>query len=197
MRRSEVVGLKWDAIDFERNTIEIRHTVTCVKLDGKKQLIESDTTKTKSSKRTLPLVPLFREKLLALQQEQEENRRLCGRCYNKQYLEYICVDAMGNLLMPDYVSDSFKLILHNFGLRPIRFHDLRHSCASLLLANGVPMKQIQEWLGHSDFSTTANIYSHLDYSSKISSAEAMMNGLGMGSNPGNEANSLQNQPILS
>ena len=191
LRRSEVIGLKWDAINFEQNTIEIRHTVTSIKMDGKKQLVESDTTKTKSSQRTLPLVPLFREKLLALQQEQEENRRLCGRCYNKQYLEYICVDAMGNLLMPDYVSNSFKLILRNFGLRPIRFHDLRHSCASLLLANGVPMKQIQEWLGHSDFSTTANIYSHLDYSSKISSAEAMMNGLGMGSNPGNEANSLQ------
>ena len=48
------------------------------------------------------------------------------------------------------------------------------------------MKQIQEWLGHSDFSTTANIYSHLDYSSKVSSAEAMLNGLGMGSNPENE-----------
>ena len=182
LRRSEVIGLKWDAINFEQNTIEIRHTVTSIKMDGKKQLVESDTTKTKSSQRTLPLVPLFREKLLALQQEQEENRRLCGRCYNKQYLEYICVDAMGNLLMPDYVSNSFKLILRNFGLRPIRFHDLRHSCASLLLANGVPMKQIQEWLGHSDFSTTANIYSHLDYSSKISSADAIMNGLGLGSN---------------
>ena len=112
------------------------------------------------------------------------------------YLEYICVDAMGNLLMPDYVSNSFKLILRDFGLRPIRFHDLRHSCASLLLANGVPMKQIQEWLGHSDFSTTANIYSHLDYSSKISSAEAMMNGLGMNQHSGNEENSLQNQPAL-
>ena len=196
LRRSEVIGLKWDAINFEQNTIEIRHTVTSIKMDGKKQLVESDTTKTKSSQRTLPLVPLFREKLLALQQEQEENRRLCGRCYNKQYLEYICVDAMGNLLMPDYVSNSFKLILRNFGLRPIRFHDLRHSCASLLLANGVPMKQIQEWLGHSDFSTTANIYSHLDYSSKISSAEAMMNGLGMNQHSGNEANSLQNQPAL-
>ena len=80
LRRSEVIGLKWDAINFERNTIEIRHTVTCIKMDGKKQLIESDSTKTKSSKRTLPLVPLFREKLLALQQEQEENRRvLCTK----------------------------------------------------------------------------------------------------------------------
>ena len=55
----------------------------------------------------------------------------------------------------------------------------RHSCASLLLANGVPMKQIQEWLGHSDFSTTANIYAHLDYSSKLTSADAMLNGLGL------------------
>lgn len=59
----------------------------------------------------------------------------------------------------------------------MRFHDLRHSCASLLLANGVPLKQIQEWLGHSDFSTTANIYAHLDYKSKISSAQAMERGM--------------------
>ena len=57
------------------------------------------------------------------------------------------------------------------------YHDLRHSCASLLLANGVPMKQIQEWLGHSDFSTTANVYAHLDYNSKLSSEDAMVNGL--------------------
>ena len=56
------------------------------------------------------------------------------------------------------------------------------ACASLLLANGVPMKQIQEWLGHSDFSTTANIYAHLDYSSKLTSADAMLNGLGFAQN---------------
>ena len=54
------------------------------------------------------------------------------------------------------------------------------ACASLLLANGVPMKQIQEWLGHSDFSTTANIYAHLDYASKLSSAQAMLECLGYG-----------------
>ena len=73
-----------------------------------------------------------------------------------------------------------KDLLEKNGLRPIRFHDLRHSCASLLLANGVPMKQIQEWLGHSDFSTTANIYAHLDYASKLSSAQAMLECLGYG-----------------
>lgn len=186
LRRSEVVGLKWAAVDFEQNTIEICHTVTTVRLDGKEVLVESNGTKTKSSKRTLPLVPVFRERLLALQEEQKENRKLCGRCYNKKYADYICVDAMGNLLKPDYLSNSFQIILRNYHLRRIRFHDLRHSCASLLLANGVPMKMIQEWLGHSDFSTTANIYSHLDYASKVSSAEAMLNGLGMGSNPEND-----------
>ena len=79
LRRSEVVGLKWDAVDFEQNTLEIRHTVATVRLDGKKVIVESDTTKTKASKRTLPLVPVFRERLLALQEEQKENRKLCGR----------------------------------------------------------------------------------------------------------------------
>ena len=63
-------------------------------------------------------------------------------------------------------------------LRQIRFHDLRHSSASLLLANGVPLKNIQEWLGHSDFSTTANIYAHLDASSKQNTADAMLRSLG-------------------
>ena len=127
--------------------------------------------------RTLPLVSDFREKLLEVKDEQEVNRRLCGRSYNKEYLRYLCVDEMGNFIKPGYVTTSFPLLLEHNGLRKIRFHDLRHSCASLLLANGVPMKQIQEWLGHSDFSTTANIYAHLDYSSKLSSAEAMVHGL--------------------
>lgn len=92
-------------------------------------------------------------------------------------LEYICVDEMGTLISPHYLTASFPKLLEKNNLRHIRFHDLRHSCASLLLANGVPMKQIQEWLGHSDFSTTANVYAHLDYNSKLSSADAMVNGL--------------------
>ena len=61
----------------------------------------------------------------------------------------------------------------------MRFHDLRCNYVSLLLTNGVPLKQIQEWLGHSDFSTTANIYAHLDYSSKLSSASAMVHGMAL------------------
>ena len=179
LRRSEAIGLKWDAIDFDQNTITIRHTVTSCDLDGKRILVAADTTKTKSSMRTLPLVPFMRERLLALKDEQEDNRRLCGRSYIKDYIGYVCVNEIGDLIKPHYVTESFPKLLKANGLRHIRYHDLRHSCASLLLANGVPMKQIQEWLGHSDFSTTANIYAHLDYSSKLTSADAMLNGLGL------------------
>ena len=138
---------------------------------------EEIVTKTKTSMRTLPLVPEFKGKLLSLKAQQEEYRRVCGKCYNKKYLDYICVDEMGALISPNYLTSAFPKLLEKNGLRRIRFHDLRHSCASLLLSNGVPMKQIQEWLGHSDFSTTANVYAHLDYNSKLSSADAMVNGL--------------------
>jgi len=145
--RSEVLGLRWSAIDFQSNTITIKHTVTSCIIDGKHIQVAQDTTKTKSSMRTLPLVSAFREKLLTLKEQQAEYKLLCGKCYDKRYL--------------DYLTSVFPKLLEKNSLRKIRFHDLRHSCASLLLANGVPMKQIQEWLGHSDFSTTANVYSHV------------------------------------
>ena len=181
LRRSEVVGLKWDAIDFENKTIAIRHTVTACAEKGRRIEVAADTTKTASSRRALPLVPAFQTKRAALKEQQEKNRILCGRSYCTDYLGYVLVDAMGNRLKLSYISTAFPALLKRNGLRPIRFHDLRHSCASLLLKNGVPMKQIQEWLGHSDFSTTANIYAHLDAGSKLTSAQAMEKGLGMSS----------------
>jgi integrase len=180
LRRSEAIGLKWDAVDFEQNTLTICHTVVQCNIDGKRELIAADTTKTKSSMRTLPLVPFVRERLLALRAEQAENRRLCGRCYNGEYLEYICVNEIGDLIKPSYVTEQFPKLLDKYEMRRIRYHDLRHSCASLLLKNGVQMKEIQDWLGHSDFSTTANTYAHLDYASKLNSADAMLGGLGIG-----------------
>lgn len=179
LRRGEVVGLKWDAIDFERDTITIKHIVTNAKIDGKCEIVCADRAKTKSSLRSLPLVSNIREKLLALREQQKENRRVCGNCYSKKYDGYVFVDAMGNIFNPRSVTANFSKLLEQNGLRHIRFHDLRHSCASLLLANDVPLKQIQEWLGHSDFTTTANIYAHLDYKSKITSAQAMETGLAL------------------
>lgn len=174
LRRSEVVGLKWDAIDFEKKTVTICHTVTQTYLDGKSTMIQKDRTKTKSSYRTLPLVVPFEDILLRLKEQQARNRKLCGRSYNNKYAAYIYVDQMGELVKPGYLTQHFPLILEKNGLRRIRFHDLRHSCASLLHANGVSMKEIQAWLGHSDISTTMNIYTHLDVDSKIASANAII-----------------------
>ena len=174
LRRSEAVGLKWDAIDFKKKTITIRHTVTQATIDGKSKIIQKDRTKTKSSYRSLPLVPPFEELLHRLKAQQELNQKLCGRSYCKKYTGYIYVNEIGELVKPGYITQHFPLVLQKNGLRKIRFHDLRHSCASLLYANGVSLKEIQEWLGHSDISTTSNIYTHLNFTSKVASANAIM-----------------------
>ena len=88
-------------------------------------------------------------------------------------MNYVFVKPDGNIVRPDYVTQHFSILLDKNNMRHIRFHDLRHSCASLLLSKNIPMKAIQEWLGHSDFSTTANVYAHLDINSKLQSAEAI------------------------
>ena len=190
LRRSEVCGLRWDAIDFEKKTVTIRHTVVQTKVDGSNVLIKKDRTKTKSSNRTLPLVKPFENFLLNIRDRQEINKRLCGDCYNTENEAYIYVNELGELMKPNYLTQAFPLFLEKHGLRKIRFHDLRHSCATLLYANGVALKDIQEWLGHSDIATTSNIYTHLDYSSKVASANAIMGILSK-----NEADSAQTQRI--
>ncbi len=180
LRRSEVIGLKWDAIDFENKTITIKHKVTEALDDGGKyELVIEDKLKNQSSHRTMPLITHIEAMLLEEKEKQERYRKLCGKSYSKEFDVYICRKSTGELIKPNYYSDHFELMIKKHGLRKIRLHDLRHTCASLLLKNGVPMKQIQEWLGHSSFNTTANTYSHLDYSSKIMSAETMEKILGV------------------
>ena len=178
-RRGEVLGLKWDAIDFERGTISVIRTVTTITVEGKQMEIEQQSAKTKSSLRTLPLIGSFREYFLQVKEAQELNKQICGNCYNHEYDGFVFVDELGERMRANYLTSAFPKFLEDHGLRRMRFHDLRHSCASLLLANGVPLKHIQEWLGHSDFTTTANIYAHLDYKSKITSAQAMETGLAL------------------
>ena len=173
-RRSEVIGLKWSAVDFENDTITINHTIT--QSNGK--LIIRDKTKIKSSKRSLPLEPIVKSFLLELKEKQEKNKELCGDSYNQEYLEYICVDNCGNLIRPDYVTETFLKLLKKKKLKIIRFHDLRHTCASILLKNGANMKEIQAWLGHSNYNTTANLYAHLDTSSVCNTGKVITNVFG-------------------
>ena len=178
-RRSETLGMRWSAIDFENKTITVNHKVTELTENGKTIVYAEDKLKTKSSYRTLPLIPVVEEKLLEHKAKLERNQKLFGNSYCKEYMDYVCVDEMGKLFRPNFISDHFGWLLKKYGLKKITFKELRHSCASLLLANGVPLKHIQEWLGHSDFTTTANIYAHLDYKSKITSAQAMEAGLAL------------------
>ena len=160
-------SLAGTSIDFTDKKISIRHKV----LEESGEIHGYDVMKTKSSYRTLPLIPVVEEALRNQIKFRAEMKKAFRKGYSTDFDEYICTDALGRLYRPDYVSEHFALLLKKNGLRHIRFHELRHSCASLLLAKKVPMKMIQEWLGHSDISTTSNINSHLDAESKLESAD--------------------------
>lgn len=162
LRRGEICGLKWDYIDFTRNTIEIVGVVTDKGPDSKMTcLTYLERTKTKSSQRTLPMSPELAAYLKHIQIKQAENKLLCGSEYNRSWDGFVCVDQMGNLIQPQYISWNFPKLLKKNGLPPLRFHDLRHTNATLLLQDGAAMKDVQCWLGHASMSTTADFYAHV------------------------------------
>lgn len=166
LRRSEVLGLKWDSVNLENNIIIIKHTVVRFST-----VVEKDSTKTASSFRSYPITQDVKNILLDLKQQEKANRKIFG----KEYIEndYIFKWENGKPYAPDYITRKFGKLLNKHNLRHIRFHDLRHSCASLLIANGFTLKDIQEWLGHSDIQVTANIYAHLDVKRKNNIANSM------------------------
>lgn len=123
--------MKWSAFDFNHNCFSIRHTVTTCNVKGERVTIKKDKAKNKSSLRTYPLIPFLKERLLEAKKQQEENRKLCGRAYNKEYLGYVCVDVIGNLIKPNYVSSTFgKLLAKN----NLRLHSFPRSSPYLCLA---------------------------------------------------------------
>lgn len=175
LRRSEVCGLRWESVDFERDTITLEHAVVQCEVNGKRTIVKKDKMKNQSSMRTLPLLPMVKEILLKVKSEQERNIERYGSYYSREYLGYVCVDDVGKIVRPDTLTTHFRTFLLRNNLPLIRLHELRHSCASILIACGVSMKAVQEWLGHSTFSTTADIYSHLNYSSKLAVADTLTN----------------------
>ena len=170
LRRSEVLGLKWDSINFAMQTLTIRHTVARVT-----KVVEKNKTKNASSFRSFPLtddaVRLFK---ILLQQEQYYRNH-----FGKDYIanDYVFTWEDGHPYSPDYVSHTFHKLLKKYDLPHIRFHDLRHTCASMLLSEGYGLKDVQEWLGHSDIKMTANIYGHLDIRRKRSIANGLEQAL--------------------
>lgn len=165
LRREEILGLTWSAIDFKNKSITIRKTVGRGKYNGVTQFLIKDIPKNKSSYRTLPLFDFIADLLKRYKEKYKEYEKLFGNTYITKYKDFICLMENGELVKPDYVDRIFSRILKTNGFRHIRLHDLRHSCATLLLRNGVPLPEIQKWLGHSNIITTQR-YSHLDQNDK-------------------------------
>ena len=166
LRRSELLGLQWDSIDFDCGTMTIHHTVSKVT-----EVVAKDKTKNASSHRTFPLIDEAAEIFKAAKCQEQQNRIVFGREYNEN--PYVFKWADGHPYSPDYVSERFRNLLKKHNLPHIRFHELRHSCASTLLSMGWNLKDIQEWLGHSDIKMTANLYSHLDIDRKNNIANSL------------------------
>ena len=165
LRREEILGLTWNAIDLNNKSITIRKTVGRGKYDGVTQFLIKDIPKNKSSYRTLPMFDFITDLLKKYKEKYKLNEKIFGNTYITDYKDFICLMDNGELVKPDYVDRTFSRILKENGFRHIRLHDLRHSCATLLLRNGVPLPEIQKWLGHSNIVTTQR-YSHLDQNDK-------------------------------
>lgn len=161
LRRSEVIGLKWQSVDFVNDTLTVTHTIVQATVDGKFKLIPKDRTKSKASYRILPLNPFIKKILLDARQKQLYYQKIFKDSYNKEYKDYICVNKNGDLIKPNYITDHFKLIIKKNGLKKITFHGLRHSCATYLYENNARDSDVQKWLGHSDIQTTIHTYVHV------------------------------------
>ena len=167
LRRSEVLGLKWESFDFHCHTVHISHTVN--EITG--GIVARDVTKRKSSHRTLPLSPAVEQLLMSRQRESG----------------YICLNAHNELLKPSRLTSKFKALLRENNLREIRYHDLRHTCAALLIAARMPLIDVSRWLGHSSIAITADLYGHLEFISKEQCASILENSI---FTKGNDANAI-------
>lgn len=174
LRRSEVLGVRWSNIDFDEKIIRIHHKIVrTFDDDGKLTISAQDKMKNKKSFRTMPISDSMVTILKNVKTQQLKNRLMYGNCYNLDYVDYVCVNELGELLKPDYITSRFKKIIKKNNFKPLNFHGLRHSCATLLLSLDYQMKDIQEYLGHADFTTTAKTYAHVDFARKNS----MTNGI--------------------
>lgn len=165
-RRSEVLGLKWEYIDFEKRTITIAET-----LQQNNGGSYTDKPKTDKSHRTLPLTQQAYNLLIAQKEIQKERADIMGDYYIQS--DYVCTWADGKVIQPNYLTKNFHQILKKSDLPLIRLHDLRHSTASNLIDSNMSIVRVSDWLGHSSPTTTLNFYSHVNQNQRKEVADTI------------------------
>lgn len=166
LRQGEVLGLRWQDVDLERRTLRVAVALQAVR--GTLQLVPPKTTR---SSRTLPLPAVVGAALQAQRVRQMEERLLAGARWQEHGL--IFTTRVGTPIHPRNLVRSFHALLRRAGLPAVRFHDLRHSCASMLAAHGVPARVAMDILGHSDIRLTQNIYTHVFDEAKQQAADVV------------------------
>lgn len=157
LRQGEALGLRWQDVDLDAGELRVR--VALQRVQGQPlRLVEP---KTRQSRRTLPLPPPVIAQLRAHRTRQREDRLLAGERWEGEGWGLVFANTRGGPLEPRNLTTRYKALLALAGLPNIRFHDLRHSCASLLLAQGVHPRVVMEILGHSTITLTMNTYSHV------------------------------------
>jgi integrase len=155
MRKGEILGLRWQDIDLQKGELQIRRTLGYFAHHG---FVEGEP-KTEKSKRKITLPQFVLDALKRHRTLQLERRLQAGSTWIDKDLVFSSKD--GDFIVPHTLNNHFNRLLEEIGLPHIRFHDLRHSAATLLLSMGVPAKVVQEILGHSNFRTTMDRYSHV------------------------------------
>jgi integrase len=174
MRRGELLGLKWGDVDLNSATIRVRRSLT--RIDDGRRLALGDT-KNKKSRRTVRLTPRAVEALKRHRARQAEEKLKAGDLYEDQDLMF--AGQSGGIINPSNLRQrSFLPLLKRAGLPQITFHDLRHTCASLLFQKNVHPKFVQELLGHASVAITLDTYSHMLPGMGGEAADAMANVLG-------------------
>jgi integrase len=173
LRQGEILGLRWSDVDLERGTLTVRHALA--RIDGRLELVEP---KSVTSRRVVPLPGFVRDALLAHRDRQATEALPLRPAPPDPFADLAFMTSHGTPLDGITITRRFQRLLANAGLPRQRFHDLRHACASLLLAQGVPARVVMETLGHSEISLTLNTYSHVMPSVGREAAERMDQLLG-------------------
>lgn len=171
LRQGEALGLHWEDVDLDRGSLRVRHALQ--RVDGKLRLVEP---KSESSRRTIPLPQVAIKAMRQHRALQNRERLAAGDRWTDNGLVF--TTSIGTPLDGPNVTRTLQRLLKQAGLRPHRFHDLRHDCVTLLIAQGVPARVIMQTLGHSQISLTMNTYGHVMEEIQREAADKMDDALG-------------------